>query len=609
MIVLKQTLLSALLCVCCLFSAGQVIDATICDSTTRFPITQFSSYLRSTTSLSLDSVIKSSPNFIKASNKPVLVFNYDPYYYWFRIIVKNVQDKPRTLMLLMAPVGIYEGRLFQNTDGKWKDVAHTGLKYPFRERTYQFTHHVFPFTLAKNSTDTLYLSIDATAAYKVFGFALIKPKELKIFENKIYFVFGIIEGLLILFLVLNIALFVALKERLHLWYALYIALLFLIVMKNDHLDQQFLGLDSELAFRLTPYLTIGALAIAVLMHVAQNFLKATLIQNKLLYRFSLAFKANVLCSAVIHAFVFNVVSDYHIQLFVFNWAKISTSLGICVIIVECMYCIKKGVRSALFIFSGSLVFMIGSVQRLYFPSTLSFLFPPTTFHIGIILETFVISMALIYRYWSEKDLQRKKEEKIQTQTLNDISEEIHDNIGQTLALANLNLRTINFNSADSIQNKTSDTKILISKAITDLRDLSRTMKNDSFVGVNIIKEVRAECAEVGKPGAFRIAFSSNVESLTIATKKQVIVMRIIKGVFQNVIRHSQASLVEVDLDVKPGILSIKIKDNGIGFDLSGEALNSNGHTNIRNRCLLLKAACNIESEPGSGTKITIDMPV
>jgi len=113
-------------------------------------------------------------------------------------------------MLLMAPVGIYEGRLFQNTDGKWKDVAHTGLKYPFRERTYQFTHHVFPFTMAKNSTDTLYLSIDATAAYKVFGFALIKPKELKIFENKIYFVFGIIEGLLILFLVLNIAVFTGL---------------------------------------------------------------------------------------------------------------------------------------------------------------------------------------------------------------------------------------------------------------------------------------------------------------------------------------------------------------------------------------------------------------
>jgi signal transduction histidine kinase len=588
---------------------GQAIDARTCDSTTRFPITKYTSYLQTRKQIAIDSVLKSSLNFKKSGNNTVLVFLYDPYYYWFRIIINNSQDSRRDLMLLMAPVGMYNGQLYQKINGDWRDVAHTGLKYAFKDRAYQFTHHVFPFSLNPNSADTLYLSIDASNAYKSFGFALLKPKELAVFANKIYFVFGIIEGLLILFFILNIALFFALKENLHLWYALYISLLFLIVLKNDHLDQQFLGLDSELSFRLTPYMTIGALAITVLMHVAQRFLQSTLAQNKILYRLTTLLKINVLCSAIVHAIVFPLSHDYMLHSVVWNWARISVFIGVCMIIINCIYCVRRGFAGALFILAGSLVFMIGSVQRLYFPSTLSFLFPPTTFHIGIILETFVVSMALIYRYWSEKELQRMKEEQIQTQTLNDISEEIHDNIGQTLALANLNLRTINFDSDISVQDKTTETKILISKAIADLRDLSRTIKTESFSRTDLISEVKNECTELAMPGTFKIDFQSNVDTLPIDHKKQVIIMRILKGVFQNIIKHSKASKVIVALFAKPGFLWIQVKDNGIGFDLSVDTSNSNGLKNIRNRCVLLKAACSIESEPTLGTTISIEMPI
>ncbi|MHA4846070.1 sensor histidine kinase [Flavitalea antarctica] len=588
--------------------SAQVIDAAICDSTTRFPVTTYTWYLQTTKEISIDSVLKSGSNF-KKSQKTVLAFMYDPYYYWFRIIIKNAPSSRKDLMLLMAPVGMYKGQLFQKINGNWRDVAHTGLKYPFKERAYQFTHHVFPFSLNPNSTDTLYLNIDASNAYKSFGFALLKPKELAMFANKIYFVFGIIEGLLILFFILNIALFFALKERLHLWYALYISLLFLVVLKNDHLEQQFLGLDSELSFRLTPYMTIGALAIAVLMHVAQSFLKGTLIHSKALYRLTVLMKYNVLVAAIVHAFVFFWSHDYRIQSIVWDWARISVFLGICLIIIDCIYCIRRGFPGAYFIFAGSSVFMIGSIQRLYFPSTLSFLFPPTTFHIGIMLETLVISIALIYRYWTEKELQRIKEEQIQTQTLNDISEEIHDNIGQTLALANLNLRTINFENNNSVQLKTDETKALISKAITDLRDLSRAIKTESFARVDLIHQVKLECEELQKPGTFKIDFQSNVETLPIENKKQVIIMRILKGIFQNIIKHSQASKVGVVIFSKPGLLSIQVNDNGIGFNLSDDNLNSNGLKNIRNRCVLLKAECSIESEVSLGTTISIEMPV
>ncbi len=581
---------------------SQVLDVRICDSTVRLPITQYTTFLRTTKPVEIDSVIKSS-SFINAEKKTVLIFNYDPYYYWFRIIIKNTDSKPQQLMLLMAPFGLYDGKLFQKNNGNWNAVAHTGLKYRFEDRSYQFTHHVFPFIASPNSTDTLYLSIDARNVYKSFGFALLKPKVLKMFENKIYFVFGIIEGLLILFFVLNISLFFALKEKLHLWYALYISMLFLIVMKNDLLDQQFLGLDSEKAFRLTPFMAIGALAIAILIHVVQQFLKSQLFKNKVLYHTTTVLKANVIISAVIHAFVFLLATDYRVHLYVFTWAKISTLLGICAITINCLYCARKGFKGAWFILSGSFVFMLGSLQRLFFPSTLSFLFPPTTFHIGIIVETFVISIALIYRFWSEKELQKQRENQIETQTLRDVSGEIHDNVAQDLAFAYQILRTMNFKNDTEFQDNIHNTAGLIKKTIESLRTLSREMKNEQGGNINMIDQIRNEFEKFSK--VFKINFSTTGVTFELDSRKQANLIRIFKEIIQNAYKHSQASELTVSLNFEEKGLQIRIVDNGIGFDLPNALKNSNGLENIRNRCFVLNATHQITTAVGEGTEISI----
>lgn len=588
---------------------SQIIDASICDRDVHFPITSKTCFLRSTTPITIDSVLQSKEPFIQAANQPVLEFKYDPYYYWLRIIVQNRSSNARPLMLLMAPFGLYEGCLYQKSWGKWQKVAHTGLKYRFEDRTYQFTHHVFPFSVAAGNIDTLYLSINAANAYKYFGFALLNPRELKMFENKIYFVFGIIVGLLILFFVLNVSLFFSLKEKLHLWYALYIFLLFLVVMKNDLLDQQFLWLDSELAFRLTPYMTIGALAIAVLMHVAQRFLKPTLSRNKRLYKFSTILKLNVIVSAAVHAVVFYIATNYRIETAVFNWARISTLLAICFIIIDCIYCIYKGQKSAWFILTGSFIFMFGSVQRLFYPSTLSFLFPPTTFHIGIITETFIITVALIYRFWNEREKQRERETQIQVQTLHDISEEIHDNVGQTLALANLHLRTINLKDETATASKLDDAIKLISKTIVDLRGLSRVMKNDPEHSGRIADKIKDLFHEIEKTGAFKVILHIEGEVPDMENTKQAIVIRILQEITQNIIKHARASVVIVSISFQPQHISLKIRDNGIGFDMSSTYPDSNGLKNITNRCLLLNATCFIDTGIGKGTEIVINIPV
>jgi signal transduction histidine kinase len=67
-------------------------------------------------------------------------------------------------------------------------------------------------------------------------------------------------------------------------------------------------------------------------------------------------------------------------------------------------------------------------------------------------------------------------------------------------------------------------------------------------------------------------------------------------------------VIDVSLVFTQDMLLMEVRDNGIGFEVTPEVLNSNGLKNIRNRCLLLNATYQLESNPGKGTRITFQMP-
>ena len=101
---------------------------------------------------------------------------------------------------------------------------------------------------------------------------------------------------------------------------------------------------------------------------------------------------------------------------------------------------------------------------------------------GFIIFFIVINRFRINRYIMEKkNMETKFQQEIlqtqleiQEQTLKNISQEIHDNIGQALSLAKLNLNTMQVTNDEGLQQKILNSKELVSKAIVDLRDLSRS---------------------------------------------------------------------------------------------------------------------------------------
>lgn len=203
---------------------------------------------------------------------------------------------------------------------------------------------------------------------------------------------------------------------------------------------------------------------------------------------------------------------------------------------------------------------------------------------------------------------------IQEQTLKNISEEIHDNIGQVLSLTKLNLGTIDFGNNQVVTQKVEASRQLVSKAIQDLRDLSRSLNTDYVVQMGLHRAVEYELELLQKAGKHQTALHTSGAAYRLDNQKELILFRLIQEVLNNIMKHANATNVQVNIDFFQQQLILTVYDNGSGFDPQqysdpGHLSKGMGLRNMQNRARMIGASFELHSEPGHGTTIKISLPV
>ena len=84
---------------------------------------------------------------------------------------------------------------------------------------------------------------------------------------------------------------------------------------------------------------------------------------------------------------------------------------------------------------------------------------------------------------------------------------------------------------------------------------------------------------------------------------------VVKEAFNNILKHSRASDVHLRLALQNGVLEIRVEDNGCGFETSPTASRRSGLPNMRQRTKMIGALLQIESQPGKGTSIRVQMTI
>jgi two-component system, NarL family, sensor kinase len=236
--------------------------------------------------------------------------------------------------------------------------------------------------------------------------------------------------------------------------------------------------------------------------------------------------------------------------------------------------------------------------------------------IGIIITTAVLSYNRKKRYLLEKsqfeNVILTAQLEIREQTFKNISQEIHDNIGQILSLAKINLSAIEEIGPERYQiENIIITKNLVSKAIQDLRNLSHGLNTDYIYNLGLTKAIEHELDIIGKSGVFVTSFNLKGELRRLERQRELILFRIVQELLNNILKHAEASLITVDLHFDTGRLLLAVTDNGKGFDPDKVIQHKDGGMgilNIYNRVKLVNATIELQSTIGKETTARMSVP-
>jgi signal transduction histidine kinase len=193
---------------------------------------------------------------------------------------------------------------------------------------------------------------------------------------------------------------------------------------------------------------------------------------------------------------------------------------------------------------------------------------------------------------------------------NRIAREIHDSLGHSLTALNLQLETalkLWQSNPGKAQTFLSRAKELGSNALKDVRQSVSTMRSHPLQeqsleqAITILLEDFYRSTGILPTSTFQIDYTLPIEISTA-------VYRIIQESLTNISKHSHSTEVKLELMTIKGSLWLMVQDNGRGFDLRQNTTGF-GLQSMRDRALALGGEMNINSTPGSGCKIIVDIPL
>lgn len=214
------------------------------------------------------------------------------------------------------------------------------------------------------------------------------------------------------------------------------------------------------------------------------------------------------------------------------------------------------------------------------------------------------------------DQQRKFEEEIaktqleiQDQTLKNVGQELHDNVGQLLSFTSMQLNLISSLASDAIKDKVEDTKSVVKDTIQEVRALSKSLNSDVILNLGLKKSIQNEVDRLNKLKIIKAELHIEGNEQELENKKdEIILFRIIQEFFSNTNKYSEAEHLNVRLNYSENVLQITVKDDGKGFNESTIEKGS-GLINMNSRASLINTKLSLQSQPGQGVELILSYPL
>jgi PAS domain S-box-containing protein len=194
-----------------------------------------------------------------------------------------------------------------------------------------------------------------------------------------------------------------------------------------------------------------------------------------------------------------------------------------------------------------------------------------------------------------------------------LARELHDDFSQRLALLTLELETV----AEMIEvsPKTANARVgELRNAVTSIEDdiwsLSHRLHSSTLETLGLVVSVRSFCADFAKQHGIQIDFVEKDVPKSTPPDIALCLFRIVQEGLRNVSKHSRASKTEVRLEANSKAISLRLSDNGVGFELSQSLASIGiGIRSMKERTWMLGGRFEVVSQPMQGTQINVFIPL
>ncbi|MES2690371.1 MAG: sensor histidine kinase [Bacteroidota bacterium] len=185
-----------------------------------------------------------------------------------------------------------------------------------------------------------------------------------------------------------------------------------------------------------------------------------------------------------------------------------------------------------------------------------------------------------------------------------IAKDLHDGVGQQLSAVKMNL------SAYSSKNNTTqltDIMNMLDDAVKEVRSVSHSMVPNALLHAGLASAIRDFMNNVALSGKLQVDVQLVGIKDRLDEKKETTLFRIVQECVTNITRHAEAGRLTLQLIHHPEHLTLMIEDDGKGFNVK-DSSGGIGIKNIESRVAYINGTLDIDSQPGRGTTITVEIP-
>jgi two-component system sensor histidine kinase UhpB len=239
---------------------------------------------------------------------------------------------------------------------------------------------------------------------------------------------------------------------------------------------------------------------------------------------------------------------------------------------------------------------------------------------GFIIGTVGISRDITDRKQAEQELLESRNQlrelsgylqSVREEERTRIARELHDELGQSLTAIRIGLSVIEeqmqSQQGDSLQSLNSLKKITES-TVESVQRITADLRPLILDELGLISTIDWLLESFAQNSGITYEVSLPTDSLEFSPELRTAIFRVLQEALTNIMRHSQASHVVVQLQNDKRNVVLRITDNGNGIDFSDQREKSLGLVGMRERALMLGGKLLIHSEAGVGTSIEMRVP-